>query len=230
MLSKILAVAALLLVAYDVEAFVSPQQPRTTTSSSALAGYGIGSWNKKSLPPPSGGAGAAVSTRKPWDDVNAANKVNKSSDTFAKASSSPAKSAAVKKSYGLGSWSKSTSSSGGAAGSAAVAGSTSSRNPWDDVNAANKVNKSSDTPSKAPSSPAKSAAKKKSYGLGSWSKSTSSSGGAGSSAVAGSTSSRNPWDDVNAANKVNKASDAFTKEQPKSAAKTKSYGLGSWSK
>ena len=82
---------------------LSPQQPRL--SSSALAGYGIGSWNKqKSSSSPSSGGSSAVATRNPWDDVNAANKVKKS-DAFIE-SPTPA----VKKSYGLGSWSKSASS------------------------------------------------------------------------------------------------------------------------
>jgi len=98
--SKSLALAAVLLVSYDVDAFVSPQQSRTST---ALAGYGIGSWNKSSSPSSSGGA--AVATRNPWDDVNETNKVAKT-DAFTKAP------AAVKKSFGLGSWSK-TASPGG---------------------------------------------------------------------------------------------------------------------
>jgi hypothetical protein len=173
-LSKNLALAALLLVSYNVEAFVSPQQPRTTTcSSTSLAGYGIGSWNKKSSPPSSGGAGSAGSTRNPWDDANAAKKVE-ASDAFTKAASSPPKSSGVKKSYGLGSWSKSTWTEGAGStvagstsgGGAAAASTTSSRNPWDDVNADKKVSKASDAFAKAP----KAAAKKKSYGLGSWSK------------------------------------------------------------
>ncbi|KAK1741075.1 hypothetical protein QTG54_008327 [Skeletonema marinoi] len=78
------------------DAFLAPQQPRL--SSSALAGYGIGSWNKKSSPSSSGGGGAAVATRNPWDDANKTNTVSKS-DTFIKAPT-------TKKSYGLGSWNK----------------------------------------------------------------------------------------------------------------------------
>ncbi|KAL7446881.1 hypothetical protein ACHAXM_011452 [Skeletonema potamos] len=112
--SKTLALAALLLVSYNVDAFLSPQQPKKTVSS-ALAGYGIGSWNKKSSSPSSGGA--AVATRNPWDDVNAAKKVTKS-DAFTVA---PKSAAVKKKSYGLGSWSKSASSGGAGA---AVATST----------------------------------------------------------------------------------------------------------
>eukprot|EP00577_Skeletonema_sp_RCC1716_P011876 CAMPEP_0113414392 /NCGR_PEP_ID=MMETSP0013_2-20120614/23989_1 /TAXON_ID=2843 ORGANISM="Skeletonema costatum, Strain 1716" /NCGR_SAMPLE_ID=MMETSP0013_2 /ASSEMBLY_ACC=CAM_ASM_000158 /LENGTH=436 /DNA_ID=CAMNT_0000301239 /DNA_START=46 /DNA_END=1356 /DNA_ORIENTATION=- /assembly_acc=CAM_ASM_000158 len=84
------------------DAFLAPQQPRL--SSSALAGYGIGSWNKKSSPSSAGGGGAAVATRNPWDDANKANTVSKS-DTFIKAPT-------TKKSYGLGSWNKSASPGG----------------------------------------------------------------------------------------------------------------------
>ena len=107
--SKSLALAAVLLVSYDVNAFMSPQQPRIST---ALAGYGIGSWNKSSP-----AAGGAVATRNPWDDVNEANTVAKT-EAFAKAP------AAVKKSYGLGSWNKSAGSS-----TATTSGATSTRTP-----------------------------------------------------------------------------------------------------
>ncbi len=101
--SKSLALAAVL--AYDVDAFVSPQQSRTST---ALNGYGIGSWNKSS---PAGGAAVATPTRMPWDDVNETNKVAKT-DAFEKAP-------VVKKSYGLGSWSK-TATPGGSGPAAAT--------------------------------------------------------------------------------------------------------------
>eukprot|EP00574_Skeletonema_japonicum_P004635 CAMPEP_0201723520 /NCGR_PEP_ID=MMETSP0593-20130828/7558_1 /ASSEMBLY_ACC=CAM_ASM_000672 /TAXON_ID=267983 /ORGANISM="Skeletonema japonicum, Strain CCMP2506" /LENGTH=441 /DNA_ID=CAMNT_0048214645 /DNA_START=27 /DNA_END=1352 /DNA_ORIENTATION=+ len=99
------------------DAFLAPQSPRSL-SSSALAGYGIGSWNKKQSSPSSSGGGG-VATRNPWEDANKANTVSKS-DTFIKSPTTATK----KKSYGLGSWSKSSHvSSGGMTtpGSSAVA-------------------------------------------------------------------------------------------------------------
>jgi pyruvate kinase len=69
------------------------------------------------------------------------------------------------------------------------------------------------------------ATKLSAYGIGSWNK--SSSGGGGGVAVA--TPTRNPWDDSNAGQHVEKSYgiDSWTSAPPKMK---KSYGLGSWNK
>ena len=107
------ALAALLLVSYNVDAFTAPKNTATMQSTTKLAaGFGIGSWNKSSSP--------STPTRNPWDDVNAGHHVEKSYGIDNWTSSPPQ----MKKSYGLGSWNK-----GGSPGGSAVVGTSTKTTP-----------------------------------------------------------------------------------------------------
>ena len=101
------ALAALLLVSYNVDAFTAPKNTLQQSTTKLAAGYGIGSWKKSS-------------SRNPWDDVNAGHHVEKSYGIDSWTSSPPQ----MKKSYGLGSWNK-----GGSTGGSAVVGTSTKTTP-----------------------------------------------------------------------------------------------------